>query len=98
MPKKTPEHVEKRGQPTKLTGPLGELVEALGGVQALADAIGVTTRTINRWGTAEVWPPPKPARLALAALAVQHKVDPPFPIEDGAPMPAWLRERIAEEE
>ena len=47
---------------TSLPTPWRELAVALGGVAALADACGVTTRTLARWATGEL----RPTALRLA--------------------------------
>jgi len=41
-------------RPTTLPEPWRSLAAKLGGVQALADALGTTTRTINRWANGEM--------------------------------------------
>ena len=41
-------------RPTTLPEPFLSLAQKLGGVQALADALGVTRRTLNRYGTGEI--------------------------------------------
>lgn len=38
------------GKPSVLTGAWGDLAQAAGGVVALADILGVSRRTILRWG------------------------------------------------
>ena len=47
---------------TTLPEPWATLAHALGGVAALADACGVTTRTLARWATGEL----RPTALRLA--------------------------------
>ena len=49
-------------RPTTLRDPWLELARQLGGVAALADACGVTTRTLARWATGEL----RPTALRLA--------------------------------
>ncbi len=68
------------GRPIELTGPLGELAERMGGVNQLADAIGVTPRAIQRWHNGERQPSKTTCRL-LAIIAKQHKVKPPFSVD-----------------
>lgn len=41
---------------TTIRGPLRRLVDALGGVIAAAEALGVTRRTLLRWGRGETRP------------------------------------------
>jgi uncharacterized protein Yka (UPF0111/DUF47 family) len=39
----------KMGRPIALPGPLGDLARKLGGVDRLAEEVGVCPRTIRRW-------------------------------------------------
>ncbi|WP_394847351.1 helix-turn-helix domain-containing protein [Pendulispora brunnea] len=61
-------------------GPLTELAVAVGGVSALAAALGVHRNTVSRWNRGEIVPE-GPERRALAALATRHRLNAPFPIE-----------------
>lgn len=71
----------RMGRPSELSGGLGELAEAMGGIEALARACGVTARTIQRWDTGER-NPTQPARLVLEMLARRHRVKSPFAPRD----------------
>jgi len=46
--------LNKMSRPTTLPEPWRSLAEKLGGVQALADRLGITTRTINRWANGQM--------------------------------------------
>lgn len=80
----------------KLRGPLRELSERLGGIAKLAAEIGVDERSVRRWSALVVLPP-KPTRLALAALARAHGIEPPFAVTDVCSRPAWADDPIPEE-
>lgn len=63
------------GKPIEMPSPWGDLAEVLGSV-AMADALGVTLRTLNRWATGEM----KPHALrvpAIRKLFAKHKIKPP---------------------
>lgn len=45
-------------RPTTLPSPWRELAEHVGGVMALAEALGVERRTLERWGARERTPSP----------------------------------------
>jgi len=81
----------KMGRPMGLRGPLRELAEALGGVEKLANEIGMTDRTVRRWSAGMIVPP-RPVRLLLAGLARHHGITPPFDTGETCARPAWLDE------
>jgi DNA-binding transcriptional regulator YiaG len=62
-------------RPTTLPEPWISLARKLGGVQGLADALGVAPNTIYRWahGQRKL---SGPARLLFFALCRAHKVEP----------------------
>ena len=60
-------------RPTTLPAPWLSLARKLGGVQCLADAMGVTPRTINRWAKGEMWMSGS-ARVLFLALCREHKI------------------------
>jgi hypothetical protein len=86
---KKPEVPAKMGRPIGLRGPLRALADILGGVDRLADEVGVRSRTIHRWGVG-LLVPRRPTRLTLAALARLHGIEPPFDTGPVCPRPAWL--------
>lgn len=61
----------------------------MGGRLKLAEALGVSKGTINRYSNGEIVPR-KPTRVVLALLAKQHGTEPPYSTEDPCPRPAWL--------
>ena len=63
-------------RPTTLPEPWLSLAKKLGGVGALAVALGTTPRTINQWahGTRT---PRGTARVAILAIFVNNKLAPP---------------------
>ena len=61
------------GRPVDDSTPIGKLAVAMGGVQALADAMGVSVRTVRYWARGEK-PPGGPAVKLLAALFKKHKI------------------------
>jgi hypothetical protein len=63
-------------RPTVLTGAWGALADKYGGVPALAEAIGVSPRTVLRWANGEMLPR-GPERLAIAWVAKQKRVESP---------------------
>jgi hypothetical protein len=74
------QHIEHEGvghRGTLFTGDWFRLAEAYGGVQALADAVGVSYSTLHRWAVRGD-PVPAPCRLALASLAAAKGL-PPIP-------------------
>jgi len=60
-------------RPTTLPAPWLSLARKLGGVGALAVAMGVTPRTINRWAKCEMWMSGS-ARVLFLALCREHKI------------------------
>lgn len=60
------------------THPLAPLIEAAGGVGALAKALGVGTASIYRWGTGGATPIPAIAR-GVNAWARRRKLPEPWP-------------------
>ncbi len=62
---------------TLFTGDWFKLAEAYGGVQALAEAVGVSYSTLHRWAVRGD-PVPAPSRRVLAMLA-KEKGLPPLP-------------------
>lgn len=63
---------------TVIEGPLLELVTALGGVQAAADAFEVSRRTVRRWGTGETVPGEQDRNI-VNAIARRKRLRAPFP-------------------
>lgn len=61
-------------RPTTLPEPWRSLAAKLGGVQALADALGVVPLTVRRWGSGEM-KMSGPARKLYEALLREHKID-----------------------
>jgi hypothetical protein len=66
------------GRPIELEGPLGDLAERVGGVKLLAEQVGVTARSIQRYASGEIFPP-APMRKVLAVLASVYGLPPPYP-------------------
>lgn len=62
---------------TAFKGEWLKLAEAYGGVQALADAVGVSYSTLHRWAVRGD-PVPAPSRRVLAMLAAEKGL-PPLP-------------------
>jgi hypothetical protein len=54
------------GRPLELPGALGELARAAGGTGPLADLLGISPRTLQRWGKT---PPAKRSRMLLERVA-----------------------------
>lgn len=65
-------------RPTGITGALAPLVEHAGGVEKLAEALGVTRLTIYRWSTGERTPSSL-AQRAVNDWAKRRRLAPPFP-------------------
>ncbi len=61
----------KLGRPTTLPEPWCSLAAKLGGVKALADAMGVVPLTLRRWATGEIRMS-GPARILYMALCREH--------------------------
>ena len=70
----------KIGKPIQLSGPMAELAHHFGSVTALAEALGVTLRTIQRWDNGDL-NPRAPARKLMAVIAKARRLEPPFPTE-----------------
>ena len=68
------------GRPCTFPEPWASLVDACGGVAALADALDVTPRTLRRWAHGERSPHPLMAR-AVRALARRRGVKSPVESE-----------------
>ncbi len=68
---------KSRGPMIQLTGPIAPLAKAFGSVKALAEALGVTPRSIQRWDEGSL-SPAVPARKLMAILAAQHRVPVPY--------------------
>ena len=64
---------KRMGRPITMKYPFGDLARALGSVEQLADAVGVTRATINRWATG-MSPPSEPARRLLNDLLTKHNL------------------------
>jgi hypothetical protein len=62
---------------TTLPSPWRELAAALGGVAQLAEACGVTTRTVQRWARGELTPGPIVKRH-VGALAKRRGLEEPW--------------------
>jgi transcriptional regulator with XRE-family HTH domain len=54
-----------------MTGPIGDLARACGGTRALAERVGVTPRTLQRWARGEA-ALSGPARVVVEALCRQY--------------------------
>lgn len=63
-------------RPTTLPEPWRTLADKLGGVSALADALGTGPRTVNNWATGGR-SPRGTARIAITALFRRHRIEPP---------------------
>ena len=63
-------------RPTTLPDPWRSLAEKLGGVGALASALGATRRTLDHWARGDRTPGGT-AQKAIAALFAAHKLEPP---------------------
>lgn len=61
------------GPPTSIAGPWRALIDAAGGVTALARAIGTTPRTIQRWASGAIRLSPRSARV-VADVARRYRV------------------------
>jgi len=77
------------GRPLEMSGPIGDLAEALGGRQKLADAMGVGRRTLSRYSTGELFPS-WTTRILFSVLALQYGTEPPYATTKEAPRPAWF--------
>jgi hypothetical protein len=62
--------------PTKLPQPWRSLADKLGGVQALADALGTSPRTIRKWAHQER-SPGKTAQIAIDDVFKRNHIKPP---------------------
>ena len=67
--------VRAMGRPIHESAPIGRLAVAMGGVTALAEALGVSVRTIRYWARGEKQPG-GPALKLLAALFKKHGISP----------------------
>ncbi len=65
--------MQKKGRPTSITGPLGQLVESVGGVDKLASLLNVDTRSIRHWAN-NTRNPSGPARTILITLAKERGI------------------------
>jgi hypothetical protein len=63
-------------RPTILKGAWAKLAEKYGGPAPLAEAIGVSPRTVLRWANGEL-EPRGPERLAIAWVAKKKRVESP---------------------
>ena len=63
--------------PLTIRGPWLALVQHAGSVSALAEAIGVTRRTLHRWIAGTSWPGPF-TRAYVDNLAARHDLPTPF--------------------
>ena len=63
-------------RPTTLPEPWRTLAACLGSVQALADALGTTPRTINGWASGNRRPTGT-ARLTIRMLFYSHRIEVP---------------------
>ena len=63
-------------RPTTLPDPWRSLAKKLGGVGALASALGTASRTVNRWARGDR-EPTGTAQKAIAALFAAHNLEPP---------------------
>jgi hypothetical protein len=86
----------RMGRPIELPGPLGDLARAVGGRAKLAELIGVSARTITRYGDGSRQPT-RPVRILLAGFALQHKIAPPFETSEAFVRPDWLTESMMED-
>lgn len=69
----------KRGKPIQLSGPMAPLALYFKSVTALAEAVGVSTRSIQAWDNGDFLPRPATCKL-LAIIAKQRGLEPPFPV------------------
>lgn len=65
-------------RPTAIDGPLAALVAHAGGVEALADALGVSRLTVYRWWSGDRTPSTIAAR-AVNDWAKRRRLPEPFP-------------------
>jgi len=59
-------------RPTTLSDPLARLAMALGGVQRLADTLGVSLSCLHDWSHGSI--PRRASRLKLAELWREHRI------------------------
>jgi hypothetical protein len=59
------------GRPVELPGALGILARAAGGTGPLAEKVGVSPRTLQRWGKKR---PPKRIRMLLELVAEDYRL------------------------
>jgi transcriptional regulator with XRE-family HTH domain len=63
-------------RPTTLPEPWRSLAAKLGGVQALAEALGTSRRTLDHWARGDRTPGGT-AQVAISALFRAHHLEPP---------------------
>ncbi len=66
------------GKPIQMTGPVADIAKAVGGVDKLAELVGVDRRTVGRWADGSR-SPSGPAKKILGQVAAKHGLPPPFP-------------------
>lgn len=92
--KATPLSVRK-GRPTTLKGRWKLLVNDMGGVDKLAEAVGVTTKTVWRWGTFRDLPG-RPAAKLVTQIALARGLPDPMGALEPAELVAMAREMDCE--
>lgn len=76
MTKTTSAGAPPRGRPVTLPSPWKELAETMGGVQAVADALASSPRTVRQWAHGERTPR-GPSRVLVDRLFRRHKIQVP---------------------
>ena len=71
----SPSQSKHPGRPITMSGPLGDLARAMGGLKALGRAIHASPRTIRAWA-AKGRIPFGPAEMLIAALCRNHNIQP----------------------